>query len=127
MKSTAVDESLSSMNEQFLFQRKSTTSNRPKMFLNYTLADFAAKLNTLYPKGFTEDESTNDMDNDLPHNDDDDDENNDQSVILLHCSNGVIFKNCQKARIMQYVNYSIKKDPENYYREMLMLFLSMEK
>ena len=75
--------------------------NRPKMFLNYTLADFAAKLNTVYPKGFTDDESTNDMDNDLPCNDDDDDDNdNDQSVILLHCSNGVIFKKCQKARII---------------------------
>ena len=35
--------------------------------------------------------STNDMDNDLPCNDDDE-EDNDQSVILLHCSNGVIFK-----------------------------------
>ena len=65
--------------------------NRLKMFLNYTLADFAAKLNIIYPKGFTDDESTNDMDNDLPCNDDDE-EDNDQSVILLHCSNGVILK-----------------------------------
>ena len=31
-------------------------------------------------------------------------------------------KKCQKARIIWYVNYSIKKDPENYYRERLMLF-----
>ena len=68
--------------------------NRPKMFLNYTLADFAAKLNIVYPKGFTDDESTNDMDNDLPCNDDDED--NDQPVILLHCSNGVILKNIRK-------------------------------
>ena len=30
------------------------------------------------------------MDNDLSCNEDDED--NDQSVILLHCSNGVIFK-----------------------------------
>ena len=28
----------------------------------------------------------------------------------------------QKARIIWYVNYSIKKDPENYYRERLMPF-----
>ena len=28
--------------------------NRPKMLLNYTLADFAAKLNIVYPKGFTD-------------------------------------------------------------------------
>ena len=40
------------------------------MFLNYTLADFGAKLNIVYPKGFTDDEFTNDMDNDLPCNDD---------------------------------------------------------
>ena len=90
------------------------------MFLNYTLADFAAKLNIVYPKGFTDDESTNNMDNDLPCNDDDED--NDQSVILLHCSNDVIFKKHQKVRIICYVNYSIKKDPENYYRERLVLF-----
>ena len=31
-------------------------------------------------------------------------------------------KKCPKARIIQYVNYSIKKDPENYYRERLVLF-----
>ena len=59
--------------------------NRPNMFLNYTLADFAAKLNIVYPKGFRDDESTNYMDND------DGGEDNDQSVILLYCSNGVIF------------------------------------
>ena len=31
-------------------------------------------------------------------------------------------KKHQKARIIWYVNYSIKRDPENYYRERLMLF-----
>ena len=31
-------------------------------------------------------------------------------------------KNAKKARIIQYVNYSMKKDPEDYYRERLMLF-----
>ena len=78
------------------------------MFLDYTLADFAAKLNIIYPKGFIDDESTNDMDNDLPCNDDDE-EGDDQSVILLHCSNGVIFKKHQNARIIWCVNYSVKK------------------
>ena len=33
------------------------------MFLNYTLASFAAKLNNVYPNGFADDESTNNMDN----------------------------------------------------------------
>ena len=94
--------------------------NKPKMFLNYTLADFAAKLNIVYPKGFADDVSTNDMDNDLPCNEDGED--NDQSVILLHCQMVSFLKKHQKARIIQYVNYSIKKDPENYYRERLMLF-----
>ena len=60
------------------------------MFLNYTLADFAAKFNIAYPKGFADDESTNDMDNNLSCNEDDED--NDQSVLLLYCSNGVISK-----------------------------------
>ena len=69
--------------------------NRPKMFLNYTLVDFAAKLNIVYPKGFADDESTNDIENDLPCNEDDED--NDQFVILLHCSNGVIFKKMSKS------------------------------
>ena len=52
------------------------------MFLIYTLADFAAKLNIVYPKGFTGDESTNDMDNDLPCNDDDDEDKDNQ---LFYC------------------------------------------
>ena len=34
--------------------------NRPKMFLNYTLTDFTAKLNIVYPKGFADGDSTND-------------------------------------------------------------------
>ena len=81
--------------------------NRPKMFLNYTLADFATKLNIVYPKGFTDDESTDDMDKDSPCNDDD--EGNDQPVILMHCSNGVIFKKCQKDGIIWYVNIQSRK------------------
>ena len=92
------------------------------MFLNYKLAYFAAKLNIVYSKGFADDEFTNYIDNDLPCNDDDDVEDTDQPVILLHCSNGVILKKCQKARIISYANYSIKTDSENYYRERLMLF-----
>ena len=44
----------------------------------------------IYPKGLADDESTNDMDNDLPCNEDD--EENDESLILLHCANGVILK-----------------------------------
>ena len=68
--------------------------NTPTLFLNDTLADFAAKLNIVYPKGVTDDESTNDMHYDLPCNDDDED--NDHPVILLHCSNGVILKNVRK-------------------------------
>ena len=62
------------------------------------------------------------MANDLSCNDGDDDEDNGQPVILLHCSNGVIFIKHQKVRIIWYVNYSIKRDPENYYREKFMLF-----
>ena len=58
------------------------------MFLNYTLTDFAAELNIVYPKGCADDDSTNYMDNDLPCNEGDED--NDQSVIQLHCSNSVI-------------------------------------
>ena len=43
--------------------------------------------------------------------------------LLFYCIVQIVsFKKTQKARIIWYVNYSIKKDPENYYREKLMLF-----
>ena len=38
----------------------------------------------------------------------------------------LFLKKHQKARIIWYVNYSVKKDPENYYRERLVLFYALK-
>ena len=42
---------------------------------------------------------------------------------VLELPNGIIIKKRRVPRILRYVNYNIKRDPENHYRERLMLFL----
>ena len=42
---------------------------------------------------------------------------------VLELPNGIVIKKRRVPRILRYVNYNIKRDPENHYRERLMLFL----
>ena len=71
---------------------------------NYCLADFASKVNICQQMGPLSKSST---------------------VICF--SQNSVYRRRKKDRIIHYVNYSKKKDPENHYRERLMLFFSMEK
>ena len=43
--------------------------------------------------------------------------------LLLELPSGIVIKKRKVSRVIRYVNYNIKKDPQNHYRERLMLFL----
>ena len=42
---------------------------------------------------------------------------------LLEPLNGIVIKKRKVPRVIRYVNYNVKKDPQNHYRESLLLFL----
>ena len=106
-------------------------SKRPKQLSKFCLADYVSKVDILYPKGNQVPEKVNDK------NDDDrcdssssnesedslDDDNSRGSDLLYKTKNGIKYKKRKVPRIIRYVKYNKKKDPENYFREQLMLFV----
>ena len=88
-------------------------------------------MDIIYPKGNKVPEKVNDK------NDDDqgdssssnesedslDDDNSQGSDLLYKTKNGIKHKKRKVPRIIRYVKYNMKKDPENYFREQLMLFV----
>ncbi|XP_062603984.1 uncharacterized protein LOC134265790 [Saccostrea cucullata] len=100
-------------------------SQRPRQLENWCLADYAAELEIVYPKEFKESDEL------LEQNDDSEDEqefreledeeiNSELTRIVL--KNGIIIRQRRKAKCIRYVNYSIKVDSENHYRERILLF-----
>ena len=73
--------------------------NRPHQLENYCLADFASKVNICQQTGLSSKSST-----------------------VICCSQNTVYCRRKEDRIIHYVNYSKKKDPENHYHERLMLF-----
>ena len=106
-------------------------SKRPKQLSKFCLADYVSKVDIIYPKGSKVPEKVNDK------NDDDrcdssssnesedslDDDNSLGSDLLYKTKNGIKYKKRKVPRIIRYVKYNKKKDPENYFREQLMLFV----
>ena len=106
-------------------------SKRPKQLSKYCLADYVSKVDIIYPKGNKVPEKVYDK------NDDDqgdssssnesedslDDDNSQGSDLLYKTKNGIKYKKRKVPRIIRYVKYNKKKDPENYFREQLMLFV----
>ena len=56
-----------------------------------------------------------------------DDDNSRGSDLLYKTKNGTKYKKRKVPRIIRYVKYNKEKDPENYFREQLMLFCTMAK
>ena len=52
-----------------------------------------------------------------------DDDNSQSLDLLFKAKNGTKYKKRKVPRIIRYVKYNKKKDPENYFREQLMLFV----
>ena len=106
-------------------------SKRPKQLSKFCLADYVSKVDIIYPKGNKVPEKVNDKNDDdrgdsSSSNESEDslDDDNSQGLDLLYkTKNGIKYKKRKVPRIIRYVKYNKKKDPENYFREQLMLFV----
>ena len=93
---------------------------RPRALEHYCLAAFVSDLIIEYPKNVTfEDPFYDNFDYDPL----DPAEGNILDSQVLELPNEIVIKKRRVPRILRYVNYNIKRDPENHYRERLMLFL----
>ena len=94
--------------------------HRPRALEHYCLVAFVSDLRIEYSKNVTfEDPIDDNFDDDLL----DPAKGNILDSQVLEIPNGIVIKKRRVPRILKYVNYNIKRDPENYYRERLMLFL----
>ena len=106
-------------------------SKRPKQLSKFCLADYVSKVDIIYPKGNKVLEKVNDKNDDdrcdsSSSNESEDslgDVNSRGSDLLYKTKNGTKYKKRKVPRIIRYVKYNKKKDPENYFREQLMLFV----
>ena len=106
-------------------------SKRPRQLGKFCLADYVSKVDIIYPKGnkFPKKvDDTNDDDSlvDTSGDESDDsfeDDNSQNSDLLFEAKNGTKYKKRKVPRIIRYVRYNKKRDPENYFREQLMLFV----
>ena len=106
-------------------------SKRPKQLSKFCLADYVSKVDIIYPKGNKFPEKVNDKNDDdrcdssssSESEDSLDDDNSKISDLLYKTKNGTKYKKRKVPRIIRYVKYNKKKDPENFFREQLMLFV----
>ena len=97
------------------------------------MADYVSKVDVVYPKGnklpetieYRNDDSISD-ENSSDENSDDVEmvENGNTASELIHIAkNGTKYKYRKVPKVIRYVRYNQTKDPKNYYREQLMLFM----
>ncbi|XP_061170324.1 uncharacterized protein LOC133179634 [Saccostrea echinata] len=103
-------------------------AKRPKQLENWCLADYVSQLDVVFPKDneqeFTENEVNDDDDQDnKSHDEDESDLDFGETDTLVTLRNGIKIRRRKVPRVIRYVRFSIKTDPENYYREKLMLFM----
>ena len=67
-------------------------------------------------------ESSSSDENEESLEDENDGDNGHSSDLLYRAKNGTKYKKRKVPRIIRYVKYNKKKDPENHFREQLMLF-----
>ena len=106
-------------------------SKRLRQLSKFCLADYVSKVDIIYPKGNKFTEKVNDKNDDdrcdsSSSNESEDSFDGDKSQcsdLLYKTKNGTKYKKRKVPRIIRYVKYNKKKDPENYFREQLMLFV----
>jgi hypothetical protein len=92
--------------------------NRPDEMKNVCLADFASLYNVSKKKTDNAQITENSDDEDVIDNE------LDEEIIALKMKNGKGWiKRRTKKKIIRFRNFKLHQDPENYYREQLMLFL----
>ena len=110
-------------------------SKRPRQLQKLCLADYVSKVDVIYPKKNkvpTEMEVKND--DDVSENSSSDENNDIQERaniahdplsldFLFKAKAGTVYKSRKVPKVIRYVRYNKKKDPENYFREKLMLFM----
>ena len=101
------------------------------------MVDYVSTVDIIYPKENRLPEQSEDTNVDNVYSRDTSDENDEDDIEgieskhlgsdLLHIAkNGTKYKHRRNPRIIRHVRYDIKKDPENYYRERLMLFMPLK-
>ena len=96
-----------------------TYAQRPPAFNNMCLADFVSKIAVDFPRGMTPEERANFGNDDVPDNSD----LEEATVTRIQLDNGIVFRLRKNPRIIRFVRYNIKTDPDNFYREKLMLYI----
>ena len=115
-------------------------SKRPRQLQNWCLADYVSKLNVYFPSAENtwsypyEDNSDDDLSSDRKENEDDADDDfktcvsyvpdkyDANSVINIELKNGIKIKSRKVPWVIRFVRYNKNAEPENYYREQLLLF-----
>ena len=110
-------------------------SKRPKQLQRFCLADYVSQVDIIYPKGnklpdkveYRNDDSISDENSSDENENSEDEETVENGKIvsdLIHIAkNGTKYKYRKVPKVIRYVRYNQTKDPENYYREQLMLFM----
>ncbi|XP_062616288.1 uncharacterized protein LOC134278001 [Saccostrea cucullata] len=102
-------------------------AKRPKQLENWCLADYVSQLDVVFPKDNEREFTENEVNDDDQDNQSDDEDNADldfsESDTLVTLRNGIKIRRRKVPRVIRYVRFNIKTDPENYYREKLMLFM----
>ena len=102
-------------------------ASRPKQLEQWCLADYMSKLVVKYPKKHTDQYDTDN---------EDDPESNDEcniesittsEAIEITLKSGVVIQSCRVPKVIRFVNYNVKSDPENFAREHLMLYTPRRK
>ena len=112
-------------------------SKRPRQLQKFCLADYVSKVDVIYPKGNklpeNVDDNNDDSISDASSSDEKEDsedgetsENENSVPGLIHIAkNGTKYKYWKVPRVIRDVRYNLQKDPENHYREQIMLFYAL--
>ncbi|XP_064649920.1 uncharacterized protein LOC135501632 [Lineus longissimus] len=102
-------------------------STRPKQLESWCLADYASKLNITYPKQNNDPfkDNLDDVNEDFILNLDTENmqADNDENEVNFTTNSGVVYKLKKNPKVIRYVRYNVNTDPENCYRERILLFL----
>jgi hypothetical protein len=87
------------------------------------LPDYASRLNIIYPKQNDDSFEDNLDDTDLNLEQEPKNQSPDDNIFNFTTQSGVIYKTRNKPKVIRYVRYNKFTDPENCYRERLLLFM----
>ena len=86
-------------------------ANRPKQLIDMCLADFVSMIDIVQKyKPITSDDKQSINE----YSSDEENENDNKNIFPIKLQNNKIMKLCKKCKIIRFVNYKFKIDPENY-------------